>query len=81
MGARWNFGAHYWISASSSEREKINVAVVQIDALLGTDPQQRGESRPQDRRILLIPPLGVIYKVFEQESLVKVLRILRFRRH
>jgi hypothetical protein len=72
---------NFWLTALSAERRRINDAVVQIDSLLSANPQEQGESRTADQRILLVPPLAAIFKVLEQERRVKVLRVLRFRPH
>jgi hypothetical protein len=70
-----------WLHSESAERARINEAVLRIDALLAASPQDQGESRPEGRRILLAPPLGVIYKVYEPDWRVRVLRVWRFRSH
>ncbi|MEX2138686.1 MAG: hypothetical protein WD894_05455 [Pirellulales bacterium] len=71
----------FWLESESPERIRINDAVLRIDTLLAASPQEQGESRPGGRRILLAPPLGVIYKVYEPDRRVRVLRVLRFRSH
>ena len=33
----------------------------EIERILGVDADRQGESRPGDRRILIVPPIGVIF--------------------
>jgi hypothetical protein len=72
---------NFWLTAQSAERQRINDAVIQIDSLLAANPQEQGESRATDQRILLVPPLAAIYKILEEERRVNVLRVLKFRSH
>jgi hypothetical protein len=44
-------------------REAVTAAVQRIDDVLASDPDKRGESRDAGRRILLVPPFGVMIKV------------------
>jgi hypothetical protein len=50
-------------------------AANQIDVWLKHAPDQVGESRPENRRILLEPPLGVIYEIEEMDRIVNVLQV------
>jgi len=52
----------------------ITRAVGEIDRLLESDPQERGESRDLGERILIVQPLAVTFEVFEDERVVVVLR-------
>ena len=66
-----------WLSAP--DRDAVTAAAHQIDQRLQTDPDQQGESRPQGRRILFEPPLGVLSKVRPRTRTVYVLGVWRFR--
>ncbi len=59
----------------SSERQRLADAADRIDYLLKHSPDMVGGSRDQNRRILLEPPLGVIYKVVEEDCMVFVLSV------
>ena len=52
-----------WLQATSAERAAITLATTQIDERLQIVPQIQGESRDANQRILLVPPLGVIFAV------------------
>ena len=56
----------------SADRNTMASAANTIDAVLREDPQQRGESRFGAVRMLIVPPLGVNFKVLEADRLVKV---------
>jgi hypothetical protein len=68
--------AELWLS--SSERDAVTAASHIIDQNLQLDPLSQGESRPGGRRILFEAPLGVIYRVEEQDSIVRVLHVWLF---
>ena len=72
--------ADLWLQATSAEREAITLATTQIDEGLQIDPQIQGESRGPNRRILLVPPLGVIFAVSPPDQLVRVLKVWQFER-
>lgn len=67
--------ATLWLEADSGLRQAITAAQAQIDHLLERAPEEVGESRPENRRVAFVPPLGVVFSVRELERLVKVLRI------
>ena len=56
----------------------ITVAVTEIGRLLSTVPQSVGESRAGQERVLIVPPLAVLYEVHEEEAIVLILG-LRYR--
>jgi hypothetical protein len=68
-----------WIQADSALRAAITAAVRQVGVSLRDDPSSRGESRSEDRRVLLVSPIGVIFRVDPQEHTVLVLRAWVFR--
>jgi hypothetical protein len=59
-----------WID--STDRESFTLAADQIDKLLQHDPDSVGESRAAGRRILIVPPLAVTYRVLPDDRLVQV---------
>jgi len=61
----------------SELRAAITAAAHQIDYQLARDPLDAGESRENERRILIERPLAVIFKVKESEHKVVVLRVWR----
>lgn len=65
--------ASIWISAA--DRASVTAAAQHIDALLQTNPATRGESRSGFRRILIMLPLAVVFKVHEPEQKVTVLSV------
>ncbi len=71
--------AALWALADSALRQAITAASHQIDQQLQHDPDQQGESRPNGRRILFVPPLGVAYRVEAHRSTVVVLHVWQFR--
>jgi hypothetical protein len=68
--------ADIWMNAS--DRGDVTAAADQIDRVLRIDPQQQGESRAQGRRVLLIAPLGVLFRVLEQDRIVRVIQVWDF---
>jgi hypothetical protein len=68
-----------WMGANSILRQGITAASNQTDQRLQTDPLGEGESRPERRRILFNPPLGITFRVEEDEQTVSVLRVWLFR--
>ncbi|NLX97421.1 MAG: hypothetical protein GXY83_14730 [Rhodopirellula sp.] len=69
-----------WTDANSSLREAISSAVYQIDQLLSSDPEEQGESREEARRILLLSPLGVLFRVEDNSRRVTVFHVWLFRK-
>ncbi len=65
--------AGVWLGAS--DRNAVTQASHTIDQRLERDPLNEGESRSNDRRILLVPPLGVIYCVHPEDQSVDVLHV------
>lgn len=68
-----------WLEASSTSRQAITSAVDRIDSRLRRDPKHEGESRDADRRILLLAPVGVFFRVLPDDRTVRVLKVWRFR--
>jgi hypothetical protein len=68
--------AELWMSAS--DRERVQIAADQTDQQLRLRPNDVGESHPKGRRILISPPLTVIYRVRDDDRLVQVLHVQSF---
>ena len=70
--------ATLWNNAEN--RNSISDAANTIDRLLQRDAAEIGESRQENIRILLIPPLGVLFRVEELDRLVNVLAVWVFHK-
>ncbi len=70
--------ARIWLAAS--DRQRVTRASQNLDARLGNDPENDGESRPEGRRILFEPPLGAVYRVLPHRGLVRVCTYGGFRK-
>jgi hypothetical protein len=68
--------ADVWTQAT--DRNAITTAVTRIDRALAVLPDDQGESRDEGRRILLEPPLGVIYTVDHDHRTVVVSDVWAF---
>ena len=73
--------AALWLQAGSAMREAITAAAHQIDQQLQANPYGLGESRPEGRRVLFFYPLGVLFRIEQDEQTVSVLHIWQFQRH
>lgn len=68
--------ATVWTNAP--ERNAVTAASYAIDQALARDPENQGESRPNNRRVMFVAPLGVLYRVDTQRRLVRVLACWAF---
>jgi plasmid stabilization system protein ParE len=68
--------ADIWLQAA--DRNAVSQAAHAIDQVLEIDPDHAGESRPEGRRIFFGPPLGVLFRVIEDDKLVQVIQVWRF---
>lgn len=71
--------ATLWLDASPHERRAITGATREIDSLLRVNPENVGESRSEDRRILLAAPLGVTFKIEPDDRKVRVLKVWHYK--
>jgi ParE-like toxin of type II ParDE toxin-antitoxin system len=83
MTVRWERAAlaglaDAWLSADSQERKRMVAAADEVDQQLSTAPEASGESRCEGRRVMFVPPLGVLFRV--AGDTVSVLRVWRIRR-
>ena len=56
-------------------RYAITQAADRIDAELSSNPRGCGESREGDRRVLYVWPMGVSYKIDEDQQRVRVISV------
>jgi hypothetical protein len=71
--------AAIWLSAA--DRNAITTAAHVVDSVLRMNPEDAGESRDEERRLLLEPPLGVTFTISPQDRTVLVLSVWRFESH
>jgi hypothetical protein len=64
-----------WINADSALRKAITVATYAIEKALAQNPEEKGESRPNSRRIYFHAPLGVLFKVNAEKATVIILHV------
>lgn len=69
--------AEIWIDAA--DRESVTRAAYEIDRRLRVAPTTAGESRDPGQRVLLIAPLGVTFQIYEEDRIVRVADVWRFR--
>jgi hypothetical protein len=69
-----------WMQADALLRKAITQATHQIDRQLERDPLAQSESRPDGRRILHSPPLGVLFRIELDGRTVSVLRVWVYRK-
>ena len=62
----------------SANREAIRSAADQLDELLALDPENAGESRERNRRIVLIHPLAARVAVYASLRTVLVLAVWEY---
>jgi hypothetical protein len=67
--------AAIWLGAG--DRNAVTRAAHEIERTLQVNPQEAGESRAEERRILLEPPLGVTFVVSPWDRTVLVLAVWR----
>jgi hypothetical protein len=67
-----------WTEADSERRRAITQATHLLDQRLQSDPETLGESRPNNCRIFFAPPLGILFRVYPQQGVVRVLRVWQF---
>ena len=62
-----------WLKAS--DRNAVTAATARIDQVLLSDPSTVGESRPGLERVTFASPLGIRFRVFPAERIVRVLSV------
>ncbi len=71
LAALWN---------KATNRQAITTAADAIDKQLNLDLETVGESRPDGTRILLVPPLGILFTVTELDRIVSVLTVWLYKK-
>jgi len=69
-----------WLSADSATRQTITSASHEIDRRLARNPNDEGESRPDDTRITFAAPLAAKFTVDDVTRLVTVLDVSFYAR-
>lgn len=59
----------------SADRPAVTRAVDRTDRLLRSFPDRVGEERPEQRRVLFDGPLGILFRVLEDDRLVRVISV------
>ena len=65
--------ADIWLAAV--DRRIVTRTAHTIDLLLRHDPGMQGESREDDRRILIVLPLCVVFRVLEEDRRAEVVHV------
>ncbi|HET6573218.1 MAG TPA: hypothetical protein VFG68_06425 [Fimbriiglobus sp.] len=68
--------ADIWLS--HPDRVGVTAAAHRIDTLLARDPENQGESRPRNRRIMFDSPLVIIYRIDAVNRQVVVNNVRQF---
>lgn len=71
--------ADIWLSADPANRHLITRASNRIDQKFRSDPLSESESRPNERRVLFVAPLGVLFRIESDAQTVSVLKVWLFR--
>jgi hypothetical protein len=71
--------AALWLQADASFRQAITLATNQIDLTLQRDPENAGESRDGNERVLFEFPLAIRFEAVTQRRVVRVLHVRSFR--
>jgi hypothetical protein len=72
--------ATIWTQADSAVRRRITEAAHTIDHQLQAHPHDQGEARAADERVLFAHPLGLLFEIDEEASVVWVLHVWDTRR-
>lgn len=67
-----------WMNAP--DRDAVTKAAHEIDSELRRHPGDVGESRPDGRRIMLVSPLGVYYRIDHGSRIVVVSHLWEYKR-
>jgi hypothetical protein len=69
-----------WVGANADYRRLITLASADVELRLAAQPFTQGESRPAGRRILVVAPLAVTFRVDADKSEVTVLHVRFYQR-
>lgn len=63
---------------ASEQRQAVTECVARVDRMLQTDPGIKGVDFYGDR-LLVVPPLALVYAVREQDRIVEILTVTKLR--
>jgi hypothetical protein len=69
-----------WTGATSEHKRLITLASNEIDVRLTAQPATQGESREAGRRVLVVPPLAVTFRIDGNQREAIVLNVRFFQR-
>jgi plasmid stabilization system protein ParE len=72
--------ANLWVTVDPQTRNRIEAAVNWLNVALQLDPNEVGESRPNNRRIAFAGPLVISFRVEGASSTVRVNHVSRYGR-
>jgi plasmid stabilization system protein ParE len=75
---RWTRTARDQLAAvwlAHADRAGVTAAAHRIDTLLAVEPENQGEDRPNNRRVIFLAPLVVLYKVNTTTNVVTVVGV------
>lgn len=78
---RWTRSARDQLAAvwlNHPDRKAVTAAAHRIDILLARDPENQGEERPPNRRILFESPLVVVYRIDKSKNRVVVVNCRQY---
>ena len=61
--------------ADSPKLTAILIAMSKVESLLQNEPEFVGESRDAGKRLLIVDPLSITYKIDSRHRIVKILRV------
>jgi len=65
--------AEIWLE--STRREAVTSAMADIDRLLSTDPLEMSVELREGLRLMIVPPLRILFAVREDDRIVEVARV------
>ena len=71
--------AELWLRAAPEDRALITDAAREIDRILARDPSTAGESREAEFRLLIVLPIAVQFRVWDDDRVAQVVNVWRFR--
>jgi len=72
--------ARHWINADAVLRKSITTACHKVDQRLQADPWDQSESRFENTRVLLEPPITAYCEIHDQAKTVVVLKMRLYRK-
>jgi len=67
--------ADIWVAAA--DKSAVSFASNAIDVILGQDPYANSKSKADNERVLFVDPLGVVFKVSDDDCMVTVSAVWR----